>query len=152
MCAPSKILYTTPQCLRPSAMVPLCDSFLFLAFIWPPKAKRLCNSSAYGQRRTYYSKMIRIVLVYSARAHIIVDILRNNKVRQQDDGVLSSPISQGSDSGETPLFVGFSHLGSIVEQHWSPYGVYTHFLWHHVAEMMMNEPQSGTITFGLANV
>ena len=70
-------------------------------------------------------------------------------MQQQDDGVLSSLLSQGSDSGETPLFVGFSHLGSIVEQHWSPYGVYTHFLWHHVAEMVMNEPQSGTITFGL---
>ena len=47
------------------------------------------------------------------------------------------------------LFVGFAHLENIVEQHWSPYGVYTHFLWHHVAEMMMNEPQSGTLTFGL---
>ena len=69
-------------------------------------------------------------------------------MRQQDDGVLSSPLSQGSDRGETPLFVGFSHLGNIVEQNWSPYGVCTHFLWHHVAEMM-NEPQSGTITFGL---
>ena len=69
-------------------------------------------------------------------------------MRQQDDGVLSSPVSQGSDSGETPLFVGFSDLGNIVEQHWSQYGVYTHFLWQHVAEMM-NEPQSGTVTFGL---
>ena len=71
-------------------------------------------------------------------------------MRQQDDGVLSSPLSQGSDSGETPLFVGFSHLGNmpVVEQHWYPHRVYTHFLWHHVAEMM-NEPQSGTITFGL---
>ena len=70
-------------------------------------------------------------------------------MRQQDDGVLSSLLSQGSDSGETPLFVGFSHLGNIVEQHRSPYGVYTHFLWRDVAEMMTNEPQNGTITFGL---
>ena len=74
--------------------------------------------------------------------------LRNNKMRQQDDGVLSSPVSQGSDSGETPLFVRFSHIGNIVEQHWSPYGVYKHFLWHRVAEMI--EPQSGTITFGIS--
>ena len=73
--------------------------------------------------------------------------LRNNKIRQQDDGVLSSPLSQGSDRGETPLFVEFSYLGNIVEQQWSPYRVYTHFLWHHVAEMI--EPQSGTITDGL---
>ena len=74
-------------------------------------------------------------------------------MRQQDDGALTSPLSsQGSDNGETPLFVGFSHqmLGNIVEQQWSPYGVYTHFLRHRVAEMMMNEPQSGTITFGLS--
>ena len=73
-------------------------------------------------------------------------------MRQQDDGVLSSPLlSQGSDRGETPLFDGFSHLGNIVDLPRSPYGVYTHFLWHHAAEMMMNEPQSGTITFGLHN-
>ena len=70
-------------------------------------------------------------------------------MRQQDDGVLSSQLSQGSDSGETPLFVGFSHLGNMVDLHWSPHGVYTHFLWHHVTEMT-NEPQSGTITFGLS--
>ena len=70
-------------------------------------------------------------------------------MRQQDDVALSSPVSQGSDRGEAPLSAGFSYLGNIVEQHWSPYGVYTHFLWHHVAEMVMNEPQSGTITFGL---
>ena len=70
-------------------------------------------------------------------------------MRQQDDGVLSSSVSQGSDSSETPLFVAFSHLGNIVDLHWSPYGVYTHFLWHHVADKIMNEPQSGTITFGL---
>ena len=68
-------------------------------------------------------------------------------MRQQDDGVLSSPVSQGSDRGETPLFVGCSHLGNIVELCRSPCGVYTHFLWHHDAEMMMNEPQSDTITF-----
>ena len=65
-------------------------------------------------------------------------------MRQQYDGVLSSPLSQASDSAQTPLFVGFSHIGNIVKQHWSPYGVYTHFLWNHVTEMM-NEPQSGTI-------
>ena len=86
---------------------------------------------------------MRIVLVHSARAYIIVPgiYLRNNIMRQQDDGVLSSSLSQGSDNGETPLVFAFSHLGNIVEQHWSPYGgVYTHFLRHHVAEMM-NEPQ-----------
>ena len=54
-------------------------------------------------------------------------------MRQQDDGVLSSPLSQGSDRGQTPRFVSFSHLGNIEEQHRSPHGVYTHFLWHHVA-------------------
>ena len=47
-----------------------------------------------------------------------------------------------------PFFLD-AHLGNIVEQHWSPYVLYTHFLWHHVAEMMMNEPQSGTTTFGI---
>ena len=62
--------------------------------------------------------------------------LRDNKMLQQDDGVLSSPLSQESDNGETLFFVGFSHLGNIEEQHWSPYRVYTHFLWHDVAEMM----------------
>ena len=31
----------------------------------------------------------------------------------------------------------------------SPYEGYTHFLWHYVADKIMNEPQSGTITFGL---
>ena len=73
-------------------------------------------------------------------------------MRQQDDGVLSSPLPQGSDSGETPLFVEFSHLENIVEQPWSPHEVYTHFLWHHGAQMVMNEPQSGTITFGVSRV
>ena len=90
--------------LRPNVMVPLGDSFFFLTFIWPPKAKRLCNSSAYG------------------------------------------PKKQGLPR------VRFLILGTIparVKKHWSPYGVHTHFLWHHVAQMMMNEPQSGTITFGL---
>ena len=29
------------------------------------------------------------------------------------------------------------------------YEGYTHFLWHYVADKIMNEPQSGTITFGL---
>ena len=58
-------------------------------------------------------------------------------MRQQDVGILSSPLSQGSDRDETPLSVRFSHLGNIVGQHWSPKGLYTHFLWHHVAEMMI---------------
>ena len=62
--------------------------------------------------------------------------------------VLSSLVSQGPESGETPPFDQFPRLGNKVEQHWSPYRVYTRFLWHHVADMM-NEPQSGTITFGL---
>ena len=42
--------------------------------------------------------------------------LGNNKMRHQVDGILSSPLSQGSDSGETPFFVGFSHLRNIVKQ------------------------------------
>ena len=73
---------------------------------------------------------------------------RNNKKRQQENGVFRLAPSQGSDSGETPLFVGFSNLGNIVGQLQSPYEGYTHFLWRYVADKIMNEPQSGTITFG----
>ena len=72
-------------------------------------------------------------------------------MRQQDDGVLSSPLSSGVRYWRDTPFCWFSHLGNIVEQHWSPHGLYTHFLWYHVTEMM-NEPQSGgTITLDSTN-
>lgn len=64
---------------------------------------------------------------FSARAYIIVHgiYLRSNKKRQHHDGVLCLALSQGSDSGETPLFVGFSDLGIVVGLLWSPYEGYT---------------------------
>ncbi len=76
--------------------------------------------------------------------------LRNNKRANQDNGVLCLASSQGSDDDETPLFVGFFNLGEHSGQLYAPYEGYTHFLWHYVADKIMNEPQSGTITFGLA--
>ena len=105
----------------------------------------------FSTRYTSYVLIIRIVLVCNARVYIFVYIGGTVKCGKNMMACCLRHYIQGSDSGETPLFVGFSHLGNIVEQHWSPYGVYTHFLWHHVAEMMMNEPKRGTITFGLSS-
>ena len=81
-----------------------------------PKLEAVQQQCLWSKKRTgSIKKIVRIVLVYSARAYNIVPgiYLRNNKMRQEDDGVLSSPLSQGSDRDETPLFVGFSHLGNI---------------------------------------
>ena len=122
-------------------MVPLCDSFFFLAFIWPPKAKGCATAVpmakkhntwsikknvrivlVYSTHYTSYVQITRIVVVYSARAYIIVYIC--GAIKCGNKMMAYCPLSQGSDSGETPLFVGFSHLGNIVEQRWSPYEVY----------------------------
>ena len=43
---------------RPSVMVPLSDSFFFLAFIWPPKAKGCATAvSAYDQKNMVFKKL-----------------------------------------------------------------------------------------------
>lgn len=38
-----------------------------------------------------------------------------------------------------------------MDQIWSPYEGCTHFRWHDVEDNIMNEPQSGTTTFGLSS-
>ena len=97
---------------------------------------RQCNSSAYGQnnivlvcihnmvrivivygtRCTSYVHIVRIVRVYNARHMLSYIFAEQFKKRQQENGVLGLAPSQGSDSGETPHFVGFSNLGNIVGQ------------------------------------
>lgn len=77
--------------------------------------------------------------------------LRNNKNRKYDGSVVSLILSNRPDSGETPLCVGCSIFGSIVDLPRFTYEGYTYFIWSYVAENATNELQSGTITFGLIN-
>ena len=111
--------------------------------------------SKYGTYRSRVRYPVYVIRTYYTVSYIVPGMYyriywRNNKKRQQENGVFCLASSQGSDSGETPLFVGFSNLGNIVGQLKSPYEGYTHFLRHYVADKIMNEPQSGTITFGLS--
>lgn len=72
-----------------------------------------------------------------------VYLRKYNKMRQQDGGVLFSPLFQGSDSVQTPLFVAFAYLCWEHSLSWEHSGptlvstrVYTHLcFWHNVAEM-----------------
>ena len=128
----------------------------------------LCNSSAHGKNLQYpytfqilyasfsyagpgirHTYKFHVSFVRIAPGPLISYIFAEQKTRQKDSDVLYLPPSQGLDSGKRPFFAGFSHLGNLVDQHWCPYEVYPHFLWHHVSEIKMREPQSGTITCGL---
>ena len=81
--------------------------------------------------------MVRIVFLHPGAVYV-----------RQNTYILCLASSQWSD-GETPLFLGFFNVGEHSGQHYALYKGYTHFLWHYVADKIMNEPQSGTITFGL---
>ena len=92
--------------------------------LWP---KQHINSTRmYSKYGTYRSRVRYPVYVirtyYTVSFSYIVPGMyyriywRNNKKRQQENGVFCLAPSQGSDSGETPLFVGFSNLGNIVGQ------------------------------------
>ena len=120
---------------RPNVIVPLCGSFIFPTFISPTKdqgsatAAPMAKTTKYsyvfkiwyvsfsctvpGVRHTYI--LYGIVLVYSAR-HVLSYILAEQYKEATRKGVFCLAPSQGSDSGETPLFVGFSNLGNIVGQ------------------------------------
>ena len=65
-----------------------------------------------GVRHTY---ILYVSFSYICQIMYYRIYLRNNKKRQQENGVLCLAPSQGSDSGEAPLFVGFSNLGNIVD-------------------------------------
>ena len=66
--------------------------------------------------RTYYTVSFSYIVPGMYYRTRYIDYWRNNKKRQQENGVFCLAPSQGSDSGETPLFVGFSNVGNIVGQ------------------------------------
>ena len=127
--------------VRPSVIVTSCDCFFFLAFIWPPKAKG-CNSSTYGQINIIFKKL-HVSFSYTCRVPGIRDtytIYVSFSYKVSGHKTIVSNICGTIRCGNkmmaccpghylrgqivaTPFFVAFSHLGNVVEQHWSPYGV-----------------------------